>query len=211
MKVSAFLIALLITLVTCRSQEKTDQKDLLMKYTVFNRSISTGTMAGTIHLNEAEGVGIAWVNGQEFKYGTIEFDVKGKDILQQSFVGIAFHGLNDSTYEAIYFRPFNFQSNDPVRKSHAVQYIANPKYDWPRLRSEFPNKYEQPVNPAPDPNAWFHVRITVESNTINVFVNNSNDASLTVKPLVSLAGNKIGFWAGNNSSGDWKNLTIHSK
>gem|GEM_PF-6071604 len=29
-------------------------------------------------------------------------------------------------YEAVYFRPFNFRSSDPVRKGHAVQYVANP-------------------------------------------------------------------------------------
>ncbi len=63
----------------------------------------------TIHLNEAPGAGIAWIKNKQFASGTIEFDVKGKNVLQQSFVGIAFHGVNDSTYDAIYFRPFNFQ------------------------------------------------------------------------------------------------------
>src|SRR6202035_5510356 len=109
--------------------------ELQKKYKVVNRIISPGTITGSVHLNEAENPGIAWITGQEFTYGVIELDVKGKDPFQQSFVGIAFHGLNDSTYEAIYFRHFNFQSTDAVRKAHAVQYIADPQYDWPKLRA----------------------------------------------------------------------------
>ncbi|MGZ4001497.1 MAG: family 16 glycoside hydrolase [Mucilaginibacter sp.] len=184
-------------------------QDLQKQYTVVNRSISTD--AGSIHLNEVDGDGKAWINGKSFTNGTIEFDIKGKDKMQGSFVGFAFHGLNDSTYEAIYFRPFNFRSTDPVRKGHAVQYIASPKYDWPTLRNQFPNKYEQPISPAPDPEQWFHVRITVENEKISVYVNNSNQPSLTVVPLVKTGGKMIGYWVGNTSGGDWKNLKLESR
>jgi hypothetical protein len=178
------------------------------KYMVFNRTISSGTVPEAVHLNEADNEGIAWINGQSFTYGVIEFDIRGKDLLQKSFVGIAFHGLNDTTYEAIYFRPFNFRSTDPVRKTHAVQWVASPKYDWSKLRTEFPNKYEQPVSPEPDPNDWFHARIVVDSKKISVYVNNNSSPSLVVEPLVPLRGKQIGYWVGNGSAGDWKNLTI---
>jgi hypothetical protein len=177
------------------------------KYMVFNRTIS-GTVPGAVHLNEADNEGIAWINGQSFTYGVIEFDIRGKDLLQKSFVGIALHGLNDTTYEAIYFRPFNFRSTDPVRKIHAVQWVASPQYDWSKLRTEFPNKYEQPVSPAPDPNDWFHARIVVDSRKISVYVNGNSSPSLVVEPLVPLRGKQIGYWVGNGSAGDWKNLTI---
>ena len=181
-------------------------QDLQKQYKTVNRSLSAGSDPESIHLSEAEGVGIAWINGKEFTQGSIEFDVKGKDELQHSFVGIAFHGLNDNTYEAVYFRPFNFRSTDPVRKAHAVQYIAIPKYDWPKLRADYPNKYEQPLSPAPDPNQWFHVRLVVESKKISVYVNNNEQPALTVEPLLNLNGKMIGYWVGNTSSGDWKNL-----
>jgi hypothetical protein len=172
--------------------------------------ISAEPVNTIVHLNEGEGPGIAWITGQEFMYGTIELDIRGKDLLQKSFVGFAFHGLNDTTYEAIYFRPFNFQSTDPVRKTHAVQYIAYPLYDWPKLRTEYPNKYEQTVSPVPDPNDWFHARIVVEPKKISVYVNGNSDPSLVVEPLVPLAGKQIGYWVGNNSAGDWKNLKIET-
>jgi len=64
-----------------------------------------------------------------FSNGTIEFDVKGKDVQGQSFVGLAFHGLDNSTYDAIYLRPFNFRTEDKLRKIHAVQYISHPVYN----------------------------------------------------------------------------------
>jgi hypothetical protein len=185
-------------------------QDIQKQYTVINRSMSAGTDPGSIHLNEVDGDGKAWINGKSFTNGTIEFDIKGKDKMQGSFVGFAFHGLNDSTYEAIYFRPFNFRATDPLRKGHAVQYVASPKYDWERLRNEFPNKYEQPISPAPDPEQWFHVRITVENEKISAYVNNDEQPSLTVISLVKTGGKMIGYWVGNTSGGDWKNLRLVS-
>lgn len=178
----------------------------IKQYTVFNRALTIDN--GVIHLNNANDDGIAWINGKSFTSGTIEFDIKGEDKPQGSFVGFAFHGVNDSTFEAIYFRPFNFRSTDPVRKGHSVQYVASPKYDWSKLRSEFPNKYEQPVSPVPDPNGWFHVRITVQGEKISVYVNGNTAPSLTVTSLVNTGGNKIGYWVGNTSMGSWKNLKV---
>ncbi|MCE7040609.1 hypothetical protein [Dyadobacter sp. CY312] len=177
----------------------------------YNREVSivsSGSKGSYIHLNEKEGAGVAWLEGVEFKDGTIEFDVKGKNVLQQSFVGIAFHSSNDSTYDAVYFRPFNFKSKEEERRNHSVQYISLPKYDWPKLRSEFPNKYEQPINPAPEPDEWFHCRLVIKNDEVSVFVNKSSAPSLVVKPLSGQKGNKIGFWVGNGSDGDFANLSV---
>ena len=198
-----FFISIWLTISSCSGQSN----DLLQKkYTVFNRAISPGTDTGSIHLSDAEGEGHAWLNNTKFINGTIEVDIKGKDKLQSSFVGIAFHGVNDSTFEAVYFRPFNFRSTDPVRKLHAVQYIAAPKFGWEKLRNEFPGKYEQSISPAPDPNGWVHVRITLNDTNIKVYVNGNAAPSLVVEPLVHTGGTLIGLWT--DSDGDWKNLTI---
>src|SRR5688572_21152277 len=78
-------------------------------------------------ISEKKGVstdGIAWLKGVTFSEGTIELDLRGRDVLQKSFLGIAFHGIDTGTFDAIYFRPFNFRSEDPVRKIHAVQYVS---------------------------------------------------------------------------------------
>src|SRR5262245_23005149 len=55
-------------------------------------------------------------NNIVFRNGTIEFDAKGRNLMGQSFLGLAFHIQNDSTYDAVYFRPFNFSNPDTIRR-----------------------------------------------------------------------------------------------
>jgi hypothetical protein len=121
-----------------------------------------------LRLDAREGDGVAWWPDVQFGNGTIELDIRGKDVLQQSFVGVAFHGVDATTLDAVYFRPFNFRSDDPARRSHAVQYVSHPAYTWNKLRTERPNQFEQPVAPPPDPNQWFHARVVVAFPLIRV-------------------------------------------
>ena len=177
---------------------------------VFNRrvsSLSDGTRKG-LRLSESPGDGVAYLRGIELGNGTIEFDLKGKDVQGQSFVGVAFHGVDSSTYDAIYFRPFNFKAEDPARRSHAVQYISHPTYTWQKLRAERPGIFEQPVNPAPDPNAWFHVRVVVASPKVSVFVGDAKEPCLVVTRLNDRTNGLVGLWVGNNSGGDFAELKI---
>jgi len=177
---------------------------------VFNRSVtslSDGARKG-VRLSENAGEGVAYLQGIEFANGTIEFDVRGKDIPQQSFVGVAFHGVDGTTYDAIYFRPFNFRAEDPARRSHAVQYIAQPTYTWQKLRAEQPGRYERAVDPVPDPNAWFHVRVVVASPKVSVFVDDAKEPSLMVDQLSDRKKGLVGLWVGNTSGGDFANLRI---
>jgi len=183
-------------------------EELQKKYTVVNRTISVGSEPGSVHLNDAENQGLAWINGEKFTYGSIEVDIKGKDVLQKSFVGIAFHGVNDSTMEAVYFRPFNFKNEDAARRSHMVQYISMPDYDWEKLRTGFPGKYENKIDPAPGPDDWFHVKIIVKGKRVSVFVNNEQKAALEVEKLNANSKGGFGLWVGNNSGGSFANLTI---
>jgi hypothetical protein len=177
---------------------------------LFNRSLSVlsdGARKG-VRLNESPGDGVAYLEGIEFADGAIEFDIRGKDVLQQSFVGIAFHGLDGKTYDAIYFRPFNFKNEDPARRLRAVQYISHPTYTWDKLRTEHPGKYEQPVNPVPDPNGWFHARVVVASPKVSVFVNGAKEPCLVVNQLSDRKKGLVGLWVGNTSGGDFANFKI---
>jgi len=181
------------------------------KITVVNRNITAlhdPQHTNGVHLDEKEGDGVAWLNDIRFGNGTIEFDVKGRNMMQQSFIGIAFHGANDSTMDVVYFRPFNFQSPDPARKAHSVQYVSLPQNDWQRLRTEFPGKYEQPIDQSPQPSDWFHVRVVVSAPKVSVHVNNNTNASLVVDQLSDRKEGMIGFWVGNNSDGDFANLKM---
>lgn len=177
---------------------------------VFNRgitSVSDGARKG-VHLDEKPGDGVAYLRGSELGNGTIEFDVRGKDVQGQSFVGVAFHGVDGTTYDAIYFRPFNFSTADSARHSHAVQYISHPTYTWQKLRTERPGVFERPVSPAPDPNAWFHVRVVVASPKVSVFVGDAKEPSLVVDLLSDRTQGLVGLWVGNGSGGDFADLKI---
>jgi hypothetical protein len=162
----------------------------------------------SVRLDAQSNDGVAWISGLDFESGVIEFGVKGKNIPQQSFVGIAFHGTNDSTFEVIYFRPFNFGSDDTTRKNHSVQYVYLPKFDWSFLRDRYPGKYEHSTTNPPNPENWFHAKILIEPGKIAVFENNDQKASLIVKTLNTTISGKVGFWVGNNSEGDFSNLSV---
>jgi hypothetical protein len=179
------------------------------KLKIVNREVTAlqGSPAG-VHLSAKAGNGLAWIEGSDFAEGTIDVDVRGRDVPQQSFVGIAFHGKDDTTYEAVYLRPFNFRSPDPVRHQHAVQYIAPPDYDWPRLRKEFPEEFENPVHPSLDPTGWVPLQVVVKGSTIQVYVGQVASPTLTVRKLGQQDRGQVGLWVGNTSEGDFANLRI---
>ena len=116
--------------------------------------------------------------------------------------------MDGPTYDAVYFRPFNFRAEDPARRIRAVQYVSHPTYTWQKLRAEQPGKYEKGVNPVPDPNGWFHARIVVASPSVTVYVNDAKEPSLVVNQLSDRKKGLIGLWVGNTSGGDFANLKI---
>jgi hypothetical protein len=64
------------------------------------------------------------------------------------------------------------------------------------------------VNPVPDPNGWFHARIVIASPKVSVFVADAKEPSLVVNQLSDRRKGLVGLWVGNNSGGDFANLTI---
>ncbi|HZY37705.1 MAG TPA: hypothetical protein VFE53_13700 [Mucilaginibacter sp.] len=151
--------------------------------------------------------GIIWLKGVSFSTGSIDIDLRGRDVYQQNFLGIAFHGDDTTTYDAIYFRPFNFQTPDTLRHKHMVQYISQPDYPWERLRKEHPLVYENTISPAPMPNNWLHAHIVVTKDEIIVYVDHSTVPSLKVKKLNDRVEGGIGLWD-MYYAGDFANLVI---
>jgi hypothetical protein len=201
--------------VTAMGQVKTVNYDLVSlskngNLDVYNRKISTFSEKDKngIRFSKNQNDGIAWLDGVEFSDGIIELDIRGKDAFQQSFIGVAFHGTDNKTLDAIYFRPFNFQSTDPIRKIHGVQYISHPDYTWQVLREKYNGKYEKAVNPPPGGNDWFHVKIVIRSPLVTVYVNGNTEPSISVEKLNDRKTGKIGLWVGNGSDGDFTNLQI---
>lgn len=217
-----FLLALTtlgLTVATCASgQPVTTNYNLADlnrrdKLEVVNRELQSITEQGRegVRFSEKAGEGVAWLTGVNFSNGVIELDIKGKDLLQRSFVGIAFHGQDDKTFDAIYFRPFNFLATDSVRRIHAVQYVSHPDFPWKRLRDQQNGVYEKAVRPAPDPNDWFHARLVVDYPHIRVYVNHSSEPCLSVDQISRREQGSIGLWVGEGAGGDFANLTITSK
>jgi len=195
--------------------QKPEKFDLHMlmkdnKIEVFNRELTTfndGDRKG-IRLSKNVGEGVAWLTGMEFSEGTIEFDVRGEDIKQHSFVGIAFHGVDNNTFEAVYLRPFNFRVQDPLAKSHGIQYIALPDYTWRTLREKFPNKYENIVLPEPEPNSWQRFKIVIKDTKVSTYINGSSEPNLVVEKITTTKSGKIGFYVADTSGGDFANITL---
>jgi hypothetical protein len=177
---------------------------------VFNRN-ATSSAGGVIHLDAAQNDGIAWIPGATFSSGRLSFEVKGLDVQGKSFVGVAFHGMDNGSYDCVYLRPFNFNSPETLRRGHSVQYISIPGYDWDVLREQFPGRYEASLNPAPAAESWVHVALVVEGRQLRVFVNHAKAPALTVDLLNARLDGRVGLWVGNNSEGWFRKLEMSAK
>ena len=173
-----------------------------------NREVTALTGGNAVRVNAAPGIGLIWIDGTDFADGTIEVDVCGRDVNQESFLGIAFHRRNDLTYEAVYLRPFNFKSRSADRRQHAVQYVAMPDNDYSRLRNVFPGTFEQAVDPAVVPSGWNRLRLVVRSGRAQAFVGNGETAALDVRELQGERHGQIGLYLDNGSDGVFANLRI---
>jgi hypothetical protein len=213
----SYIAALAIAAVALgpRNQSKTLVPDLgnmedKKEWQVINRNV-TQENAGermVVRFDVRQGGGLAFLPNLMFDNGSIEFDVKGKNVVQKSFVGVAFHGIDENSFDLVYFRPFNFKAADSIRRSHSVQYISSPVFGWKTLREQRPGIYEQPVKPVPDPDSWFHVKVYIEYPNVSVFVNGSVQPCLKVEQLTKLRAGWVGLFVGDSSDGSFANLRI---
>jgi hypothetical protein len=154
--------------------------------------------------------GLVWLPIKQFENGIIEIEMRGKDVFQKSFIGIAFHELNDSAYDAIYCRPFNFFAKDSIRKIHAIQYISHPQYTWKKLREERNGEFEKPIMNPPNPNGWFTLKLVLEGKVVKAYINNYKEPSLVVEKLTVINKGKLGIFIGDDSGGDFKSIKIRT-
>jgi hypothetical protein len=147
---------------------------------------------------------IAWLDDVTLGDGVIELDIRGKDEFQKSFPGIAFRAASDTVLDVVYLRPFNFRATDTLRHQHAVQYVSHPQFTWDRLRKDFPEVYENPVSPEPDPNGWVHVRIVLAGKRVSVYVSDGAEPDLVVEALNERSGGRVGLY----NAGDFANLLV---
>jgi glyoxylase-like metal-dependent hydrolase (beta-lactamase superfamily II) len=177
---------------------------------VFNRALAAGREDGrtVARLDARGGDGGVLLEGIQVGEGIIEVDLKGKDVAQQSFLEVAFHVVDWTALDAVYFRPFNFRGADPERRSHSVQYVSHPDFTWQRLRTERTGQFEKAIDPPPDPNAWFHARIVLRAGRVEVFVNGATAPCLSVEDLGEAQSGGLALFVGNGSDGAFANLKI---
>ncbi|WP_052483465.1 hypothetical protein [Flavobacterium sp. MEB061] len=155
--------------------------------------------------------GIVWLPVKDFKNGTIEIEMRGKDVFQRSFIGIVFHGVDDINYDAVYCRPFNFFAKDSVQKIHAVQYISHPDFTWEKLRKERNAFFEKEIINPPNPSDWFTMKLVIDNTTVKAYINNADQPSLIVEKLNNRTSGKIGLFTADSSGGDFKTIKINYK
>jgi hypothetical protein len=191
------------------AQNPIDPQTIVREWKTVNRHSSVVDSGGRrfVRLDEGRGMGLVWAP-LPLGDGEIEVDVRGRDVLQRSFLGVAFHIESDTAFDAVYLRPFNFRATDSTRHAHAIQYVAERAYPWDRLRSERPGRYEKPVLPEPDPNAWVHLRVVVRGTDVTAFVNGSASPALRVQALGGRTSGGVGLWVGESSPGDFANLVV---
>lgn len=177
-----------------------------------NRTLSIyDNSPGAVEMNAAEGDGLAVLKEIDFETGTIEVELLGENNPGRSFIGLAFNIEDEETFEAIYFRPFNFVATEQARKDHMVQYVNHPEYTWYKLREERTMEFENELPAPPDPDDWFKATIKVSEKHVEVYLDKVTEPVLKVERLAGFKSDKIGLWVGNGSSGRFRNLNIHEE
>lgn len=180
---------------------------------IHNRSatvLDDGSFKG-VHLDAREGDGVLWIPDVDLADGTIDVRIRGRNEPGRSFVGIALHGADDTTYEGVYLRPFNFRAETPQQRAHSMQYIFSPEYSWNVLRESHPGRYEAAIEPAPDPAEWVHLRLVLDGQSLSAYVNDAEQPALVVERISDRDHGSVGLWVGNGSEGDFADLAITHK
>jgi hypothetical protein len=155
----------------------------------------------------------AFVNGTAIQDGSIDVDMAvhittPPGVRMPGFAGIAFRARPDgSHYDMFYLRPKNAISDDPAMHNHAVQYVAQPGFDWYPLRRQWPWIYESWADLKPD--TWTHVKIEIHGRTARLFLNGSNAPTLVVHDLKGedLVGG-VALWGYPGEESYFSNLRV---
>jgi hypothetical protein len=167
--------------------------------------------------NVADGIQLVILNKTKFQDGVIEIELAGEPAANagagaRGFVGVAFRvaaeaGKDAAKYECFYLRPTNGRADDQVRRNHSAQYISYPEFPWPRLRKEFPEKYESYVDLLPG--EWTKVKIEVRGDKARLYVHDAPQPVLVVNDLKQGASQgQIALWVGTGTVAHFANLRV---
>lgn len=192
----------------------TDTKDLVVEPGVKAEAVEyRGRKAVRLTKESADGDGLAFVNGTQFRDGTIEVDIATKvtrppGVRMPGFSGIAFRAHPEAAhYELFYLRPGNSRSEDQAMRNHSVQYSSAPGFGWEKLRRQWPFIYESWADLQLD--EWTKVKIEVRGRQARLYVNGSEKPSLVVDGLKGedLQGT-VALWGYSGEEAYFSNLRI---
>jgi hypothetical protein len=167
--------------------------------------------------NVGDGDRLAILSKTDFQDGVIEVDLMGEVAPgaaegARGFVGVAFRVASNeaggaSKFECFYLRPTNGRADDQVRRNHSTQYISFPDFPWPRLRKEFPEKYESYVDLMPG--EWTKVKIEVRGAKARLYVHGASQPALLVNDLKLGEGKgAIALWIGPGTLAHFADLRL---
>ncbi|MBC5862028.1 hypothetical protein KBJ98_12275 [Flavobacterium sp. F-328] len=151
----------------------------------------------------------------DFENGTIEIKMYSQIQDPSPFAGAAgFIGLyyriaaNDSAFESIYLRPKVGRASNQMFRNHAVQYFSYPDAKFETLRKNYPpGSYEGSAPVAL--NEWITMRIEVNGETAEMFINNMKYSSFIVdKMLGKVKKGGVGLYVDIATVGYFKDLKI---
>jgi hypothetical protein len=192
----------------------TDIKDLVLAPGVKAEAVEyRGRKAVRLTKDAADEAALAYVNGTQFRDGTIDVDIATKlvrppGVRRPGFTGIAFRGRDDGThYELFYLRPGNAAEDDQAKRNHSVQYTSEPDFGWEKLRRNWPFIYESYADLQTD--EWTKMKIEVHGRQGKLYVNGSDKPSLIVDGLKGedLQG-AIALWGYTGQETYFSNLRI---
>jgi hypothetical protein len=194
------VVIFFLTQVHSGNGQTLNLKELLEKdHLDFVNRIAQAVSEQSIRIPAYPDNGLVWIHGIDFSEGIIEFELN----ITESLAGIAYHGQNDHTYEAVYF---NFYQSKKEQK-HTVQYISHPRHTWSYLHKNKPGLFEKTIENLPAPGNWLPVKLEIRKEGVKIF-KNQNTHTLAVPSLSDCSCGKLGLYLGENFGGSFRNILI---
>lgn len=212
------VLLLHVSITYCAAQTGVSTQKNISDFTAINAETKTQIYKGEAAIfgkqkDPDEGSSLLIINDMALSTGIIEFDLAGNRSedagpMSRGFLGLAFRiDENNSSYDCFYLRALNGRAENQLQRNHTVQYIAMPYFEWFKLRKETPGKYETYVDIAP--NEWVHVKVVIDENRAEIYVNNATHPTLIVNELLSKEKNgKLALWVGPGTDAYFANLKI---
>lgn len=154
----------------------------------------------------------------DFENGTIEVKVysqiQNPSPFQsaQGFIGVAFRiNDTDTAFESIYLRPKVGRSDNQLFRNRTVQYFAYPNAKFETLRKKYPPGMYESAAPV-DINEWITMRIEVNGETAELFINDAKYSTFVVgKLLGKTTRGSIALWVDIGTIGYFKELKVTNR